>query len=342
MRFLFFGVGAIGTYIGGSLVLAGNDVVFLERPDVADLVKQRGLKLNLQGVEHAIKNPNVVTDIETALQSGAFDVAVQAVKSYDTDGLLKTLVPHQAILPPVLCLQNGVDNEAKIAATLGKDKVIAGTVTTAIGRRDVGDIILEKLRGMGIADESGKYKNLLSTLQSANLKAYSYEHAASMKWSKMVTNLIANATSAILQMTPGEIFNHPGLYEIEIQMLRETLQVMKKSGIPVSNLPGTPVVPLAMVVKNLPLWLSRPLLTQQVGAGRGAKMPSFYIDLYSGRGKSEVEYLNGAVVRYGAMLGVDTPVNQFLNQTLMALTRGDIALDTFAGQPEKFLKEINQ
>ncbi len=340
MRFLFFGVGAIGTYIGGSLVLAGNEVVFLERPEVAELVKQKGLRLNLGGVEHEIKNPTVVTDIKTALASGTFDVAVQAVKSYDTDGLLKTLAPHREAMPPVLCLQNGVENEAKIAATLGQDKVIAGTVTTAIGRRDTSDIVLDKLRGMGIADEHGKYKALLLALQGANLKASSYEKAASMKWSKMVTNLIANASSAILQMTPGEIFSHAGLYRLEIEMLRETLRVMEKNGITVTNLPGTPVIPLTLVVKYLPLWLSRPLLTQQVGAGRGAKMPSFYIDLKSGRGKSEVEYLNGAVVRYGAMQGVPTPVNRTLNDILMALTRSEIPLDTFAGKPEKLLEAV--
>jgi 2-dehydropantoate 2-reductase len=262
------------------------------------------------------------------------------VKSYDTDGLLETLTFYQDQLPPVLCLQNGVENETKIASALGKDKVIAGTVTTAIGRRDAGDIVLEKLRGMGVADESGKYSELITVLQGANLKAQKYDHAASMKWSKMVTNLLANASSAILQMTPGEIFNHPGLYRLEIEMLRETLMVMKKSGIAVTDLPGTPVVLLTWAIKYLPLWLGRPILSKQVGGGRGAKMPSFYIDLQSGRGKSEVEFLNGAVVRYGEKLGVPTPVNKVLNDTLLALTHGQLPKDSFAKQPEKLIKLI--
>jgi 2-dehydropantoate 2-reductase len=340
MKFLFFGVGAIGTYIGGSLALAGHEVVFLERPDVAEIIKESGLHLRLEGVERNVEHPVIVTDISEAVKAGPYDVAVQAVKSYDTDGLLKTLLPYQDQLPPVLCLQNGVENEAKIAATLGKDKVIAGTVTTAIGRRDAGNIVLEKLRGMGVADESGKYGALIAALQGANLKAQKYEHAASMKWSKMVTNLIANASSAILQMTPAEIFNHPGLYRLEIEMLRETLAVMKKSGIAVTDLPGTPVVLLTWAVKYLPLWLGRPVMAKQVAGGRGAKMPSFYLDLQSGRGKSEVQYLNGAVVRYGQMFGVATPVNKVLNETLLALTAGSLPKDSFAQQPEKLIQLI--
>ena len=340
MRFLFFGVGAIGTYIGGSLALSGQDVVFLEKPEVAEAVLKRGLCLNLLGVERYIEHPIIVTEITEAFKTGEFDVAVQAVKSYDTDNLLDTLISYQYLLPPVLCLQNGVENELKMTAALGANKVIAGTVTTAIGRRDAGNIILEKLRGMGVADESGKYGELLLALQSANLKAQKYDHVPSMKWSKMLTNLLANASSAILQMTPAEIFNHPGLYRLEIEMLRETLKVMQANGIEVTDLPGTPVRLLAWAVKNLPLSIGRPILAKQVGGGRGAKMPSFYLDLTGGRGKSEVDYLNGAVVRFGEKVGIKTPVNQVLNETLIALTRGDLAQSDFIHQPDKLLKLI--
>ena len=281
---------------------------------------------------------SIVNDITDALKTGTFDAAVQAVKSYDTDDLLETLRPFRSSLPPVLCLQNGVENELKIAMALGEDRVIAGTVTTAVGRRDAGDIILEKWRGMGVADESGQHGNVLAALQNANLKAQGFKHAASMKWSKMMTNLIANASSAILQMTPGEIFAHPGLYRLELDMLRETLHVMAANNIPVTNLPGTPVIALAWAVKNLPEAISRPILGRQVAGGRGAKMPSFYLDLTSGRGKSEVEYLNGTVVRFGEKVGVPTPVNRLLNETLLSLTRGELPLDSFKRHPEKLLK----
>ena len=70
-------------------------------------------------------------------------------------------------------------------------------------------------------------------------------------------------------------------------------------------------------------------------------MPSFHIDLYSGRGKSEVEYLHGAVVSAGEKFNVPTPVNKVLTETLLALTNKEIPLEEFAHKPEKLLAKIN-
>ncbi|MFN3490844.1 MAG: ketopantoate reductase family protein, partial [Anaerolineales bacterium] len=78
------------------------------------------------------------------------------------------------------------------------------------------------------------------------------------------------------------------------------------------------------------------------GGGRGNKMPSFHIDLYSGRGKSEVEYLNGAVVREGKKLGIAAPANELLTNTLLSLTKKEIPLEEFANQPEKLLKRLQE
>jgi len=69
-------------------------------------------------------------------------------------------------------------------------------------------------------------------------------------------------------------------------------------------------------------------------------MPSFHIDLHSGRGKSEVDYLNGVVVRYGERLGISTPANHLLNETLLALTRGEQPIDFYTKQPEKLLGKL--
>ena len=68
-------------------------------------------------------------------------------------------------------------------------------------------------------------------------------------------------------------------------------------------------------------------------------MPSFHIDLHSGRGKSEVDYLNGAVVRSGERLGIPTPVNRWLNKTLLSLTQGSLPLDIYSHNPEKYIND---
>ena len=337
MRFLVIGAGAIGTYIGGSLALKGDDVVFLERPDVAAEIQSRGLTLTLEDGEHHLPNPKLVTGWEEILALGPFDAAIFALKSYHTHAFLQSLPPDTTSLPPFLCLSNGVENETALAQALESGNVIAGTVTSAVGRRAAGDIILERLRGVGVAEGHPLSKQLAAVLDAAGLNAQTYSDAAAMKWSKMLTNLVANASSAILDMSPAEIFAHPGLYRLEIAQLREALAVMQAQQIGVTNLPGTPVKALAFAARHLPLWLSRPLLNKAVAGGRGGKMPSFHIDLHSGHQQSEVDYLNGAVVRAGQRAGIPTPVNETLTETLMRLVRGEIPLSSFRKQPEKLI-----
>lgn len=350
LKILSFGAGAIGAYIGGSLALAGEQVVFVEQPSVADELRQRGLRLDLmidkrrKMQEASVINPSsfiVAGSLEDALRYGPFDVALFALKSFDTPAALEGMKPFVEKLPPVLCLSNGVDNESAIANLLSPNKVIPATVTSAIGRRGAGDIVLEKLRGLGIATSHPLSERLLATANSAFLNAKAFSNAAAMKWSKMLTNLVANPTSAILDMTAAQVFARPKLYKLEIDMLRECVAVMTTQGIPVVDLPGTPARALAFATR-MPLWLSKPLLSRAAGSGRGAKMPSFHIDLYSGRGKSEVEYLHGAVVRAGQKFGVPTPVNKVLTETLMSLTNKEIPLEEFAHKPEKLLALINR
>ncbi len=349
LKVLVFGAGAIGTYIGGSLALAGQQVVFVEQYKVVEELRQRGLRLDLtvdkrrQMKDAARVDPAsfvIVSALEEALRYGPFDVALFALKSFDTQSALEGIKPYAEKMPPVLCLSNGVSNEPAIASALGKDKVIYGTVTSAIGRRGAGDIVLERLRGVGVAKGHPLSEKLHNTFNAAYLNSQLFDDAHSMKWSKMLTNLIANPTSAILDMTAGEVFADRGLYKLEIEMLRECLAVMDAQEFHVVDLPGTPVRALAFATK-LPLWLSRPILSRAAGAGRGAKMPSFHIDLHSGRRKSEVEYLHGEVVRAGQKCNVPTPVNKVLTETLLALTNKDIPLEEFAHKPEKLLSKFN-
>lgn len=350
MKILVFGAGAIGTYVGGSLALAGSQVVFLERANKVESLRERGLRLDLtaegrrQTKDVTVLAPRsavFVSSLEDALRYGPFDLALFALKSYDTQVALKAIKPYADKLPPILCLSNGVANEPAIANVMGKGKVIYGTVTTAVGKRGTGDIVLERLRGVGIAKGHSLVETLFVAFENAHLNPRLFDDAAAMKWSKMLTNLLANPTSAILDMTAAEIFAHRGLYKLEIAMLRECLAVMKTQGIKVVDLPGIPVRALAFAAR-LPMWISKPLLSRAAGAGRGAKMPSFHIDLHSNRGRSEVEYLHGEVVRAGEKFRVPTPVNNMLTEILLALVHGQMLLDEFRHKPERLTSRIHE
>ncbi len=342
---LTFGAGAIGTYVGGSLALAGHRVVFIEQPSVAAELHENGLRLDVSidkhrgAAEPLIVPPTsfgVVSSLGEAMQHGPFEVAIFAMKSFDTVAAMEGIKPFADRMPPILCLQNGVDNEPTIAAVLGPDRVIAGTMTCSVARRAAGDVVLEKARGIGIAAGHPLSKRLETALNMASLNAHLYPRAADMKWSKVLANLPGSATAAIVDMSPAEVFAHPGLYDLEMRMSQEALAVMAAQGIHPVDLPKIPVRALALALR-LPPFLARAVLAKVVGGGRGGKMPSFHIDLHAGRRKSEVEWLQGAVVRYGEKFGIPTPVNRLLTETLLALVRGEVPITEFSHQPEKLV-----
>lgn len=340
MRFLFLGAGAIGTYIGGSLAASGHEVGFLDQPRTASVLASQGLKLHSDEATRVVRDVTVFTDSATALDAAAWDVAVCAVKSFDTPRLIDGLVATGRAVPPVLSLQNGVDNEPAIAERLGVGRVIAGTVTTAIARQGVGEVAEETRRGVGVALGHPLSRPLVEALDAAGLRARAYDNAGSMKWSKLLTNLQGNATSAILDLPVGALMADPRLYRLEMQSMLECLRVMRVLGSPPVDLPGTPVRALALAVERLPHRLVQPILRRMLGDSRGEKMPSFHIDLHAGRGRSEVDWVNGAVVRHGDAVGIPTPVNRLLTRTLVALTDGTEDVARYRHHPDALLSQV--
>jgi len=334
MRFLCFGLGAIGTYIGGSLLAAGDEVVFIERSSAIDGVAQQGIKLKLKDRSLSIPSVKIAGSIQAALELGKFDAAILAVKSFDTASILDEIRPFNAQFPPVLCLQNGVENEGLIAGLIGEENVIGGSVTSAISRVGIGDAIVEKSRGVGIESTHPLSAALIKHFNRAGLKTVGYANRGSLKWSKMLTNLQANAVPAILHWTPYQVLSNPLTYSIECSALREALAVMHKLGIEVVNLPGTPVRPWISAMTKFPEWLSRPLIARVLGSGRGDKLPSLLIDLYAGKKLNEVVFLNGAVVRFAKANGLSAPVNAVLTETLVGMAQGVLPFERFNDHPE--------
>ncbi len=338
MNILIMGAGAIGRYVGGSLQAAGEGVTFYDIPQVAGDPKARDLSIR-HGEKSVRLTIDIISDLQAYAQNTIPDLVIMAVKSFDTESAIETLANAMPNPAAILCLQNGVENETLLRKRFGAECVIYGTVTTAIGRKGA-EIIVEKLRGIGIASSHPLTETLLARMNTAGLKAQRLHSATGMKWSKLLTNIIANASSAILDMTPAEIIADKALFAVEIQQMRETLRVMKALKVPVTDLPGTAVKALAFVANNAPLWLAQRLLAKAIGSGRGGKMPSFHIDLKAGRGKTEITYLNGAVARFGAHCGVATPVNAYLTATLEDIVAEPADWQHYAGHPERYLSEL--
>lgn len=338
-RFLVFGAGAIGTYIGGSLLRIGQKVTFLEKQDSAKKIQQSGLSMMIEGKEIIFPDIDVASSLTEVFKKSSFDYGVLAIKSFDTMAFAETIREYRTELPAIICFQNGVENERTLREAIGTEKVIAGTVTSAIGRLDVGRIILEKRRGIGLAGSYSSVNELVKIFNEANMNARAFMHEGSMKWSKLLTNLLANASSAVLNMLPGEVFEDPSLFKLEMCQLREAIRVMKALGCQVIDLPSTPVRMLAFG-SMMPFKISHILMKNLLGKGRGEKKPSLMIDFQRGSPESEIAYLNGAVARFGDQLGIPTPVNHGLMDTLTSMIADPSLGALFDHQPEKLVKRI--
>lgn len=325
MNILVIGAGAIGGYLGGKLA-ARHNVTLYDRPRLVETVRARGLRVIEPEGEFTTRNLAAFTEpAELFAQTPRFDLALCCVKAYDTVEALEPLKPYADRIDRWLTPQNGVDNEARLALAFGREKIIAGTILNPISIPETGTVRLEKRKGgIGVARvQDAEVNGLAAELrESIGLPVRVYADYRSMKWSKLLLNLLGNATSAILDMNTLEAFADRRVFAIEIAALREAVAVMNAERVRPVDLPGFPVRLLVFAVRALPAALLQPVMHRLARSGRGAKLPSLLIDLNAGRPRSEIDDLNGAVSRHGRSAGVATPVNDALTRVVQGLTSG--------------------
>ena len=320
MRILVVGAGAIGGYVGAKMALAGHDVTLVGRQPLADAVAARGLRLIEPDGECEIRECRAVASVAAAFDaSRRYDLVLFTVKTYDTQSAIDELRPYAQCVDRFLSLQNGVSGEDALSEAFGPERIIAGTILNPVSIREPGVVVLERRRGgIGIAslrigESANRLTNQLADqLRQAGFRTRAYADYRAMKWSKLLLNLIGNATSAILDLNTMEIFRDRRLFAVEVAAVREALRVARAQGIRFVNLPGYPVSLFAAAVRTLPLSLLQPVLIPLVAKGRGSKMPSLHIDLWCGKLRSEIDELNGAVARIGTRLNIPTPANALL------------------------------
>jgi 2-dehydropantoate 2-reductase len=326
MKILVMGAGAIGGYVGGKLA-AQHDVTLLGRARLIEATRARGLHLVEPESDQWVRNIRVVESVEAAFQNvERFELTVFSVKTYDTSAAIDQLRPYARQIDRFVSLQNGVRSEEILGDAFGREKIIAGTILNPISIPEPGAVRLEKRKGgLGLAAvESQPLDSIVSAFSSINLPLRVYADYRSMKWSKLPLNLIGNATSAILDMTTRETFADPRVFKVEIAALREAVDVMRAQSIKPAALPGYPVPLLVFALRFLPIPLLRMIMRPLATSGRGDKPPSLLMDLRSGKSKSEIDDLNGAVVQAGSTIGRRTPVNEFLTKTVQDLVSGHV------------------
>lgn len=350
LRVIVIGAGAIGGWVGGRLALAGHEVTLVGRKRLADAVAAGGLRLRsphqaggrtVGGTsEVVVPNLRVATSVAEGALHGPFDLALLTVKTFDTHVAIAEM---QAVeqgagwgKPVIVSLQNGVRNEETLAKAFGRERVVAGTELNPISVPEPGTVLLEKWRGgIGLApvEPGASVERWIRVFDDAVLPTRAYPDYRAIKWCKLLLNIIGNASAAILDMSTVEVYADLRLFRLEIEMLRETVTVMRSLGLSTVGLPGYPVPLLAWGVRWMPPFLLGPILRQMVASGRGQKPPSLLLDLRRGRDRSEVADLNGAVVRAGEQTNTPTPVNRALNETLTRLVDRRIQWDSIRRQP---------
>jgi 2-dehydropantoate 2-reductase len=340
MNILLIGAGAIGNWIGANLLRAGNNVTFVGRQPYVDAVTHDGLRVALSNAgEWHIASINAMTNIADATRDASYDFAAICVKAYALDEVIAELAPSQNDIRRFVCFQNGVGSEEKLAETFGSNRVIAATLTSPIRMIAPNKIALDK-RGGGIAaapvgDNAEATRAFVASSHTEWMPSYFIDSYRAMKWSKMLLNIVGNASSAITEKNVGEIYDDPKLFAVEMRMLRECLEVMRKLDIPVIDLPRFPARTFGRLIRFLPNPILQPLLKKRITKGRGDKMPSFYYDAKNKIGKCEVIYLNGKIAEHGAQLGVPTPINTRMTEMLMSIVNG-----TDAQTPDKRYRSL--
>jgi 2-dehydropantoate 2-reductase len=343
VRVLVVGAGAIGSLLGHRLAAAGHAVTLVARAPWVAAVQSQGLGLEENGQVRFESNLEAVTGVR-AVDGAAFDLAVCTTKAYDAAEAMRQVAPAVAEGVPLLLLQNGVGGEELVAEVLPRAQHLSAVITLVVEVLSPGLIRLTTAKGgIGLAAVSpgAPVDDLTVTLRQAGFeRVMAYTDYRAIKWSKLLLNILGNALPAILDVPPVELFAHRPLFDLERAAFREALAVMRGLGLRPVSLPGYPVPLLAWSVERLPGAVLHSLFRWLVAGGRGGKTPSLHLDLLKGKPKSEVDFLNGAVVKGARDIGLRVPVNQALYSTLKAIVSGEAPWSEFRGQPQKLLGRV--
>jgi len=343
MQVLVFGAGAIGSMLGHRLGQVGHAVTLVGRTDYVSAVRAQGLVLE-NSSSTSITHPAAVERLEDLPSDlDVWDLVLLTVKAHDTQLATQTLAGYVDPGVPILLMQNGVGGEELVQAVWPAATLISGVITWPVSVLAPGRVRLRSTRGGASLAPTCQGQNIarwVELFNAAGVRTVICPDYRSQKWSKLLLNMLANAVPAILDMAPGEVFDDPQLFELERLAFLEALAVMHALGLRVVSFPEYPVPMLTWAVSNSPPLLSRPLLRRLVAGGRGEKKPSLQIDLELGRQRSEVTFLNGAVVAHAKPLGLDVPVNRVLSGTLSAIVSGQVPWDEFRKRPHKLVAAV--
>jgi len=300
MRTVIVGAGAMGSLFGFLLYRAGRTVWLVDSyRELVDHVQRSGLRLEGLSGEQRIKIPITadITEIDGA------DLIILFVKAYDTAQAMADVRPLIRDKTLVLTLQNGIGNVEIIAESIGKRRTLAGTTAhgaTVLGlgyirHAGTGETIIGSLSN----DTADKARLVHDFLEDAGITVQITDDVTGLLWSKLLINVGINALTGITGLPNGGLLEYPESRHLMQQAVREAHQVAMKKGIPLAY--EDPEQKVAAVCQ-----------------ATARNISSMLQDLRNHK-RTEIDYINGAVVTEGIRCGLSLPVNQALTNLIQAI-----------------------
>jgi len=285
MKIAVMGAGAVGSYYGAMLARAGHAVTLIGRPALVQAVRADGLLL-----ESARFTGRVMLEADSRPEAVAgAGLVLFCVKSGDTATAAAQIAAHVDPAAAVLSLQNGVDNVDTLGQVLGRP-VVPAVVYVATDVPAPGHV-RHHGRGELVIGPSESSERIAALLRDAAIPTTVSAQVRDALWAKLVINCVYNALSAISQLPYGELVRGQGVLAVMRDVYGECIAVARADGV---QLPGD-------------LWDAVMAIAEHMAGQRSSTAQ----DLRRGK-PSEIDYLNGTIVRLGRQAGIATPVNHTL------------------------------
>lgn len=299
MKIAIVGAGAMGCLYGAMLSTVPTNQVYLLDvwKDHVDTINEHGLTMQEQENHINYDNMTASSDAESV---GPSDIVIVFVKSTLTSSAVKN---NLAVFGPntiILTLQNGLGNANLIKDAVGNDNVIVGTTAhgaTMIGPGKVrhagsGKTIIGEIDG----NLTSRIEKVFQAFKAAGIDTEISYNVLGLVWDKLLVNVGINALTGITQLSNGDLLKHQEIEEILEAAVKEAMDVA--------------------IAKKIQLsYVDSVAHTKEVCIATAANKSSMLQDVMNHK-LTEIDMINGAIVREGKTLGIDTPVNMVLTNLI--------------------------
>jgi 2-dehydropantoate 2-reductase len=292
MNVIVLGAGAIGTFYAARLS-GHHDVTLVGRVAHVDAIRNQGLRIT--GLENAIVNLKAATAVDDIPPD---TLILVTVKAYDTEAAVRSIVDRLRRDSVILCVQNGLDTEAAARRVVAGRALVLRAVTY-FGLIFVGPgVIALKAKGHTSIERGLRSQNIADTLSECGLDGRISADIDAEVWTKTVFNCVVNPLTAMTGLEVGHIADSR-FDPLKRLIINECVAVAREEGIELGE--------------NL-------LPTLNETFRPSTNLSSMHQDLIKGK-RTEIEHLNGAVVRRGHSAGIPCPVNEALTSIIMTMQR---------------------